>query len=57
LCDAALGRQAEATARYQRLIKISSDWGEADYLRNLAGWTPKEMTEMERLRALATTKR
>lgn len=57
LADVALGNQAEATARYQRLIKIAAEWGEADYVKNLTGWTQKELTEMERLRALATAKR
>jgi hypothetical protein len=56
LCAAALGDQAAATARYQRMIKIASEWGEADYIKNLGGWTEKELTELERIRALATAK-
>ncbi|PYK29596.1 MAG: hypothetical protein DME57_09825 [Verrucomicrobia bacterium] len=55
LSAAATGDQSTATARYKRLIKIAAEWGEADYLKNLTGWTDKELKEMERIRALATT--
>jgi WD40 repeat protein/Flp pilus assembly protein TadD len=55
LSAAATGDQPTATARYKRLIKIAAEWGEADYLKNLSGWTDKELKEMERIRALATT--
>jgi WD40 repeat protein/tetratricopeptide (TPR) repeat protein len=54
LCAAATGDQSTATTRYKRLIKIAADWAEADYLRNLTGWTEKELKEMERIRGLAT---
>jgi tetratricopeptide (TPR) repeat protein len=54
LSAAATGDQPTATARYKRLIKIGAEWGEADYLKNLTGWTDKELKEMERIRALAT---
>ncbi|HZE12959.1 MAG TPA: hypothetical protein VE086_04310, partial [Chthoniobacterales bacterium] len=56
LSAAATGDQSTATARYKRLIKIAAEWGEADYLRNLSGWTEKELKEMERIRALVTAK-
>jgi Tfp pilus assembly protein PilF len=55
LSAAATGDQSTATSRYKRLIKIAAEWGEADYLKNLTGWTEKELKEMERIRALATT--
>jgi len=55
LSAAATGDQAGATARYKRLIKVGAEWGEADYLKNLTGWTDKELKEMERIRALAAT--
>jgi len=55
LSAAATGDQSAATARYKRLIKIAAEWGDADYLRNLTGWTAKELKEMERIRALVTT--
>ena len=54
LALAALKDQAGSTARYQRLIKIGAQWGDADYLKNLQGWTAKELAEMERIRLLAT---
>lgn len=54
LSAAALGDQKAAAARYQRLIKIGPEWGEADYIKALAGWSEKELTEMERIRQLAT---
>ncbi len=54
LAAAATGDQATATARYRRLIKIAAEWGEADYLKGLKGWTGKQLNEMERIRALAT---
>jgi tetratricopeptide (TPR) repeat protein len=57
LADAALGDQAAASARYQRLIKLAAEWGEAEHIKNLGGWTEKELKELERIRALATTKR
>jgi WD40 repeat protein/Tfp pilus assembly protein PilF len=56
LCAAATGDQDTAAARYKRLIKIGAEWAEADYLKNLAGWTEKELKEMERIRAVVTTK-
>ncbi|MFL6585077.1 MAG: hypothetical protein ACJ8KU_11240 [Chthoniobacterales bacterium] len=52
LSAAATGDQPTATARYKRLIKVAAEWGEADYLKNLTGWTDKELVEMERIRAL-----
>jgi WD40 repeat protein/tetratricopeptide (TPR) repeat protein len=55
LAAAATGDQTTANLRYRRLIKIAAEWGEADYLRNLTGWSPKQLKEMERIRALVTT--
>ena len=57
LAAAAMGDEGTAIARYKRMIKIGAEWGEADYIKNLTGWTKKELTEMERLRGLATAKR
>jgi Tfp pilus assembly protein PilF len=54
LSASATGDQSTATDRYKRLIKIAAEWGEADYLKNLTGWTDKELKEMERIRALVT---
>jgi WD40 repeat protein/tetratricopeptide (TPR) repeat protein len=54
LTELELGHQDAAVARYKRLIKIGSEWGDAEYIRNLKGWTEKELIEMERLRSLAT---
>ncbi|MFL6589548.1 MAG: hypothetical protein ACJ8M4_05190, partial [Chthoniobacterales bacterium] len=54
LSAAATGDQSTAAGRYKRLIKIAAEWGEADYLRNLSGWTEKELKEMERIRAIVT---
>ena len=57
LAAAAMGDEATAVARYKRLIKIGDEWGDADYIRNLTGWTDKELVEMERLRKLALAAR
>ncbi|HSV63510.1 MAG TPA: tetratricopeptide repeat protein [Chthoniobacterales bacterium] len=54
LTELELGHQEAAVARYKRLIKIGSEWGDADYLRNLKGWTDQQLADMERLRGLAT---
>src|SRR4051812_6673250 len=54
LTELALGHEPAAVTRYQRLIKIGSEWGDAEYIRNLKGWTEKELVGMERLRSLAT---
>jgi tetratricopeptide (TPR) repeat protein len=53
LAAAAIGDKATAIARYQRLIKIDDEWGDPDYVKNLTGWTEKELVEMERTRKLA----
>lgn len=53
LSAAEMGDHAAATARYKRLIKMSAEWGDADHLKQLTGWTEKELKEMERIRALA----
>jgi len=37
--------------------KLAAEWGDTDYIKNLRGWTGKELTELERIRALATAKR
>jgi tetratricopeptide (TPR) repeat protein len=55
LAAAALGDQATAIKRYKRMIRIGEEWGEADYIKNLKGWTAKELLEMERLRKVAIT--
>jgi hypothetical protein len=52
-----MGDEETAITRYKRMIKIDAEWGEADYIKNLTGWTKKELIEMERLRGLATAKR
>jgi Tfp pilus assembly protein PilF len=57
LAAAAMGDEETAITRYKRMIKIDAEWGEADYIKNLTGWTKKELIEMERLRGLATAKR
>lgn len=54
LALAAMKDQAGSTARYKRLIKIGAEWGQADYLKSLQGWSAKELAEMERIRLLAT---
>jgi len=54
LSEMELGHQDAAVARYKRLIKIGAEWGDAEYIRNLKGWTEKELIDMERLRGLAT---
>lgn len=54
LSEMELGHEEAAVARYKRLIKIGAEWGDAEYVRNLKGWTEKELVDMERLRALAT---
>jgi WD40 repeat protein/tetratricopeptide (TPR) repeat protein len=54
LTELELGHQDAAVARYKRLIKIGSEWGDAEYIRSLKGWTEKELIDMERLRGLAT---
>jgi len=54
LTELELGHEPAAVARYQRLIKIGSEWGDAEYIRNLKGWTEKELIGMERLRGIAT---
>ncbi len=54
LAAAATGDQATATTRYRRLVKVAAEWGKADYLKGLQGWTEKELKEMERIRLLAT---
>ena len=54
LAAAALGDEATAMTRYKRMIRIGAEWGEAEYIRNLKGWTDKELVEMERLRKRAT---
>lgn len=53
LAYAALGDQANSIKRYQRLIKIGNEWGEAEYLKGLQGWTDKELAGMENIRVLA----
>jgi Tfp pilus assembly protein PilF len=57
LAAAATGDQATAAARYQRLITRTAEWGDPQYIKSLAGWTEKELSELERIRALATAKR
>ena len=54
LAAAALGDEATAMTRYKRMIRIGAEWGEAEYIKNLKGWTDKELVEMERLRKRAT---
>ena len=54
LTELELGHEPAAVARYQRLIKIGSEWGDAEYIRNLKGWTEKELIGMERLRGIAS---
>jgi WD40 repeat protein/tetratricopeptide (TPR) repeat protein len=54
LSELELGHQDAAIARYKRLIKIGPEWGDGEYIRNLKGWTEKELIDMERLRGLAT---
>lgn len=56
LAAAAAGDEPTAIAQYRHLVKLANEWGEADYVKNLGGWTPKELGEMERIRALAVTK-
>jgi Tfp pilus assembly protein PilF len=57
LAVAARGDQATAATRYQRLIVRTAEWGDPQYIKSLAGWTEKEISELERIRALATAKR
>jgi hypothetical protein len=57
LAAAATGDQAKAAANYQRLISRASEWGDPQYIKKLTGWTEKELSELERIRALATAKR
>jgi tetratricopeptide (TPR) repeat protein len=53
LAYAALGDQADSIKRYRRLIKIGNEWGDAEYLKALRGWTDKELAGMENIRVLA----
>jgi tetratricopeptide (TPR) repeat protein len=53
LSAAGMGDTAAAATRYKRLIKISAEWGDADHLKQLTGWSEKELAEMQRIRALA----
>ncbi len=57
LAAAAMGDEATAIARYSRMIRIGAEWGEADFIKNLKGWTEKELVGMERLRKLAIAQR
>jgi WD40 repeat protein/Tfp pilus assembly protein PilF len=57
LVAAATGDKATATTRYQRLINRTAEWGDPKYIKNLTGWTEKELSELERIRALAAAKR
>lgn len=57
LAAAATGDEPTAVAQYRRLVKLAAEWSEADYVKNLGGWTDQELGEMERLRALAVTNR
>lgn len=54
LAAAGINDLSAATASYKRLIGISENWADADYVSNLQGWSKKELTEMERIRKLAT---
>lgn len=57
LAAAATGDEPTAIAQYRRLVKLATEWAEADYVKNLGGWTEKELGEMERIRALAVATR
>lgn len=57
LAAAAGGDETTAIRCYKRMIRIGAEWGEADYIKNLKGWTEKELVEMERLRNLAVGQR
>src|SRR5262249_16948267 len=57
LAAAAMRDETTAVNRYKRMIRIGEEWGEADYIKDLKGWTDKELVEMERLRKLATAQR
>lgn len=57
LAAAATGDEPAAIAQYRHLVKLADEWGEAEYVKNLGGWTEKELVEMERIRALALANR
>lgn len=57
LAAAATGDEPTAITQYRHLVKLANEWSEADYVKNLGGWTQKELVEMERIRALAVTNR
>jgi tetratricopeptide (TPR) repeat protein len=54
LAAAAAGDERAAKARYQGLMKVTAQWSDPAYLKDLRGWTEKELTALERVRALAT---
>lgn len=52
LCAAAQKNTKDATSAFRRLATLDPAWKEAAYIAALPGWTPRELAELERLRAV-----
>jgi tetratricopeptide (TPR) repeat protein len=57
LSAAAQKKDAEALAAYRRLIELDPVWKDPAYLTSLRGWTPRQLTNLERVRQTVITKK
>jgi WD40 repeat protein len=57
LSAAAQNNKTEALAAYRRLIELDPVWKDASYLAALRGWTPRELTDLEKIRQGAVAKK
>jgi WD40 repeat protein len=51
LCAAAEQKDAEARAAYAKLAQIDPQWKKPTYIAGLQGWTQRELSALERVRA------
>ncbi len=57
LSAAAQNNKTEALAAYRRLIELDPVWKDASYLTALRGWTPRELSDLEKIRQNAVAKK
>ena len=50
LSAAAQNKNAEALAAYGRLVELDTVWKDPAYLAGLRGWTPRQLSDLERVR-------
>lgn len=57
LSAAAQKKNAEALDAYRRLIELDPVWKDPSYLAALRGWTPRELSDLEKIRQNALAKK